>query len=102
MSRLFAFLVILLAGRRLTRLVIDDKITEPVRDQIWKTFPSESPAGYFISCRKCVSIWTAFTAVSLYRLGKYGILTADVLAISEASIMVDDVLESKKSSEFFN
>jgi hypothetical protein len=51
-------LVDALATHRLTKLVIDDKITEDFREQIYKHFPPEShKIGYFFTCPWCVSFW---------------------------------------------
>jgi hypothetical protein len=52
-----------LAVHRLTRLLIEDEITQPLRD--WIDPPSEEPIqeqtrlGYFITCPWCVSVWVA-------------------------------------------
>lgn len=55
-----------LATYRLTRLVIDDKITEGPRELIFARFgdPSVSKISYLISCPHCVSIYAGL-AVSL-------------------------------------
>ena len=57
-----------LATYRLTKLVIDDKITEDVRERVWARFgqPDESKVGYLLTCPWCVSIY-AGTAVALLR-----------------------------------
>jgi hypothetical protein len=55
-----------LATYRLTRLVIDDKITEGPREWIFAKFgdPSVSKISYLFSCPHCVSVYTGL-AVSL-------------------------------------
>lgn len=65
-------LLIIPATARLTKLINEDKITEPLRDAIHKKFPrkpdnSPSMAGYFITCPWCISIWagSALTALSI-------------------------------------
>jgi hypothetical protein len=50
----------LLATQRITRLVAEDKITEPIREWVWETHPpSETKLGYFLTCPHCISIWAA-------------------------------------------
>jgi hypothetical protein len=47
-----------LATSRLTRLVVDDELTEPIREYIWKNHsPEDTKLGYFVTCPFCVSIW---------------------------------------------
>lgn len=64
-------LLILPATARLTKLINEDKITEPLRNKIHKKFPrnpdnTPSLPGYFITCPWCMSIWTgtALTVLS--------------------------------------
>lgn len=49
-----------LAVHRLTRLVVDDKITEPLRERVTGAGDDE-PEGlaYFVTCPWCVSMWVA-------------------------------------------
>lgn len=54
-----------LAVYRLTKLVIDDKITEDVRNAVWDKYPPESTkVGYLFSCPWCVSMWVGLGAVT--------------------------------------
>lgn len=48
-----------LAVHRLTKLVIDDTITEDLREWVWEKYgqPDESKVGYLFTCPWCVSIW---------------------------------------------
>ena len=51
-----------LAVKRLTRLIVEDTITEPVRNAIFKRFgPPETSRGvsFLVTCPHCVSIWVA-------------------------------------------
>jgi hypothetical protein len=54
-----------LAVHRLTRLVIEDEVTSPVRARIrrWSDGTAERPAhpavSYFLTCPWCVSVWVA-------------------------------------------
>ena len=48
--------------KRLTRLVTEDQITEPLRELIWKRFGGPETGngiGYAITCPHCSSIWIA-------------------------------------------
>lgn len=48
-----------LAVFRLTRLVVDDHITEGVRQRIWAKHPIDHGLGFAISCVYCSSIWAS-------------------------------------------
>jgi hypothetical protein len=51
-----------LAVKRLTRLVTEDVILEPVRNAIWSRFggpENGTGLGYFITCPHCTSVWIA-------------------------------------------
>lgn len=53
------------AVHRLTHLVIDDKITEPLRDKIFDRFGQPMDTWtYLFTCPWCVSIWVAAIAVA--------------------------------------
>jgi hypothetical protein len=53
-----SLLVDALATYRGTRLIVEDKVAEPIRDKIWETFDVEnSYLGYLISCPFCASVW---------------------------------------------
>ena len=53
-----------LATYRLTRLVVEDEITRPLREKVWDTHPPESTKlGYILTCSHCTSIY-AGAAVS--------------------------------------
>jgi hypothetical protein len=62
---LVLFLVNALAVHRLTHLVIDDKITEPLRDKIYDRFGQPMDTWtYLFTCPWCVSIWVGGLAVA--------------------------------------
>jgi len=57
-----------LATYRLTRLIMRDEITEPIRNEVWRRLPPErSHAGYLLTCEWCLSIWTA-SALQISRI----------------------------------
>lgn len=48
-----------LAVFRICRLIIEDTITEPIRNAIWKKFPPHTAFGYLITCYWCTSMYVA-------------------------------------------
>lgn len=57
-----------LATYRLSRLIVEDEITSPVRDRIWKTHPPEtSKLGYLFTCYWCSGVYAA-SALELSRI----------------------------------
>lgn len=75
----------IIATYRLTKLVLEDKITEDFRNYIYEKFPRGSKVSYFIGCPWCVSIWAAAVIFALRRIDPQvadivsGILTASAL-----------------------
>ena len=55
-----------LAVHRLTKLVIDDYITEPLRDKVYEKFgdPADSKISYLVTCPWCVSMYVGFGVVA--------------------------------------
>lgn len=77
------------AAKRLTRLVVDDKIAEDVREAWFDRFPpEETKLGYLVSCKKCTSFWTAALAYALSHTPVRPLLFA--LAISEIVILAEE------------
>jgi hypothetical protein len=57
-----------LATHRITRLVVEDKITEDFREAVFRRHhPSEHKLSYFLTCAHCVSVWAA-AGVTVMRL----------------------------------
>lgn len=49
-----------LATYRLTKLILEDEITAPIRDRVLSKFPPESTKiGYLLTCPWCVSMYMA-------------------------------------------
>lgn len=75
----------IIATYRLTKLVMDDKITEDFRNYIYEKFPRESKISYLISCPWCVSVWAGMVIFAIRRIDPdtadvvSGILTASAL-----------------------
>lgn len=57
-----------LATYRLSRLVVQDELTAPIRETVWKWAPPErSKIGYFFTCYWCTSIYAA-SALEISRI----------------------------------
>lgn len=87
----------LLISRRLTSLITEDKITAAPREAFLKLHPTNTTPGYLVTCRACVSVWSGLVTLLLLSLAKYRVVrwVAGALALSEASIIVDRVLDSR-------
>lgn len=58
-----------LATFRITRLVVDDRITQPLRERVWQQHPPEQGGvGFLISCPYCTSVWAAAGVVAMRRV----------------------------------
>lgn len=82
----FILAVNILAVHRLTHLVIDDKITEPLRDKIFDRFGQPMDTWtYLFTCPWCVSIWVAAVAVvGMYVVPQIWLPVAFLLALSSS------------------
>ena len=78
-----------IAAKRLTRLVVDDKITEDLREAWFDKFPPETTKlGYLVSCKKCTSFWASAVTIALsYSTAARPLVYA--LALSEIVILAD-------------
>lgn len=56
------------ATYRLTKLVMEDKVTEDFRNYIYEKFPRDSKVSYFVGCPWCISIWGAAVLVILRKI----------------------------------
>ncbi|QGF20250.1 hypothetical protein SEA_SIXAMA_71 [Gordonia phage Sixama] len=89
-----------LATRRLAHLIVNDKITEPARDKImdkadnyWVT--------YLLTCPRCMSIWAGIVVLLLGRQS-FGRFVLNTLALSGASVLVDEILEEMQPPSLMN
>ncbi|MEV5391953.1 hypothetical protein [Nocardia farcinica] len=62
MTVLVVTVLYLLAVVRLTRLVVFDKIAEPVRALLLRRLRDGSPITYLVHCPWCVSVWLGAAA----------------------------------------
>lgn len=72
-----------LATARLTRLITEDAITEPLRDKIMGRWP-DSKLSYFVTCTACTSVWAAAAVLVVPRNRRW---VVRMLALSELAIM---------------
>jgi hypothetical protein len=77
---------------RLTKLVMEDKITEDLRDLIYSKFPRDSKISYFIGCPWCVSIWAG---AAIFTLRKVSPETANIVSGMLAASAVTGVVYTK-------
>jgi hypothetical protein len=56
-------LVLSLAGCRITRIVMLDTISEPIRRWVWNRYGVDSKPGLLLGCPWCVSWWVSITLV---------------------------------------
>lgn len=92
MSSPVRFISDVLATYRLTKLVMEDKITEDFRNLIYEKFPKDSKLAYLIGCPWCVSIWAGATIFTLRRISPQ---TADVVSGLLAASAVTGVVYTK-------
>lgn len=84
----------ILAVKRLTKLVQDDYITEPLRDKFYKKFPpNTSKVGYLVSCPWCLSIWIG---AGYFTLRKTNPELTDFLSSVLTASLVSGVLSQRE------
>jgi hypothetical protein len=92
-------LVMALATARLTQLVVDDDITEPVRAKLadavkadpaytWKDVLDE-----IVNCHACTSVWAGAGILLAGRMGPVGRFLVQTLALSQATLLTKTVIE---------
>lgn len=88
---LAAFTLLSLATYRLTKLVIEDELTAPLRNKIFEKFPpSSTKIGYLFTCPWCVSIWAGAGLIALEKSSPVlGEVSQKVLAVSAVTGMLD-------------
>lgn len=86
MRQLVNLAVDIAATYRLTKLVLDDKLTEDLRNKIYEKFPRDSKVSYFIGCPWCVSIWAGAVIFTLRKVNPHGAdIVSGLLAASAAT-----------------
>jgi hypothetical protein len=77
-----------LAGHRLTKLVVDDVITKPIREKIYEKWgpPTEESWTYLFTCQWCASVWIGAGNVAARKLApKAWDPVAELLTISSVA-----------------
>lgn len=62
-----SLLIDALATGRLTKLVVDDEITRPIRESIESATGPDSKVTYLVNCPYCVSVWAGVAVQVLPR-----------------------------------
>lgn len=57
-------LVLAIAGCRITRIIMIDTITEPLRRWVWKRYGVDSKPGILLGCPWCVSWYVSIMLVA--------------------------------------
>jgi hypothetical protein len=92
MRALLSLLTDIAATYRLTKLVLDDRITEDLRYAIQARFPRDSKIAYFVGCPWCVSIWAGAVIFTLRKVNPTG---ADIVSGLLAASAVTGVVYTK-------
>jgi hypothetical protein len=113
-------LVTVLAASRLTQLVTDDLLTQPLRDAVEaKAMPAAQvrmspgvlspqappPSRFWakldelVNCSACTSVWAAAAIFTAGRLGPVGRFLVRVLAVSQSVLAVQAAIQKLEDSE---
>lgn len=83
MRDVLRFISDILAVYRLTKMIMEDRITLEFRDWYWNRFPSNTKMGFLLTCPWCVSIWAAIIVVGARKaFPETGDILSKVLAMS--------------------
>lgn len=91
-------LVLALASRRLTQLVVEDDITRPFRAAVsdWaagrEEFSFRERVDYMLNCGQCASIYAAAAVLVADRVPGGRVLLR-ILALSEAALLTEAALK---------
>jgi len=80
------------ATYRLTKLIMEDRITEDLRALIFDKFPRDSKMSYLLTCPWCVSVWAGMAIFTLRRISPE---TADIVSGLLAASAVTGVIYTK-------
>lgn len=92
MRALLSLLTDIVATYRLTKLILDDRLTEDLRVAIYSRFPRDSKIAYFIGCPWCISIWAGAVIFTLRKVNPTG---ADIVSGLLAASAVTGVVYTK-------
>jgi hypothetical protein len=90
MAHLPAWLLVILAlgaTARLARLLTADKLTEPIREAVYRRWGEDSMRGYFVSCDFCVSMYVApWVATCAVLWGDNRVIVIGLLALTASFV----------------
>jgi hypothetical protein len=80
---LVELIVLALAVYRICRLIIEDAVTERLREAVWSRFDASRGIGYLITCYWCTGFWVASLLVLLFIIVPVPTMAASlILALS--------------------
>jgi hypothetical protein len=80
---LVELVVLALAVYRVCRLIIEDAVTERLREAVWRRFDASHGIGYLITCYWCTGFWVASLLVLLFIIVPVPTMAASlILALS--------------------
>jgi hypothetical protein len=82
----------IVATYRLTKLIMEDRITEDLRALVYDKFPRDSKMSYFMGCPWCISIWAGAV---IFTLRKVSPETANIVSGLLAASAVTGVVYTK-------
>lgn len=85
------FIVDALAAHRLTRLAVEDVITEPIREKVFEKYPPHSRSlSYALTCSHCAGMWVGagivaarLVAPRAWRVAAVGLAVAGAVSLYE-------------------
>lgn len=113
LSKIVRIILLALATRRLTRLIVNDKIMERPRQLIFDR--NNEYLSYLITCVKCVSVWAAIVVLALdylsdnvsleksrteVRSRSLGGFLLDMMTLSEITIIAENTERTSSTSMF--
>ena len=66
MIDLVSLIILVLAGYRLTRLIIEDEILDTPREWVRSKFKPNGKADYLLGCPWCMGFWVALIIAIMY------------------------------------
>lgn len=64
-ASILALVLLTLAAARVTRVITDDKIGEPLRAAVLSRLGTEHMLSYLVHCRWCTGLWLAVPAAAV-------------------------------------
>lgn len=82
----------IVATYRLTKMIMEDRITEDLRALVYTKFPRDSKMSYLMGCPWCISIWAG---AAIFTLRKVSPETANIVSGLLAASAVTGVVYTK-------